>query len=127
MMQIMGEENDEGDEYENDFEDEPIDLITQRSQQMSPLNAKRIISTYRSGQNSHGGGVSPKTFGSTRSQMGTAGGLRARKQYAGTESNNPEMTARSSCSLVTVNSVLTGHQQQQSSVFNMKPLQISKK
>jgi len=28
MMQIMGEENDEGDEYENDFEDEPIDLIT---------------------------------------------------------------------------------------------------
>jgi len=26
MMQIMGEENDEGDEYENDFEDDPIDL-----------------------------------------------------------------------------------------------------
>ena len=90
---------------------------------MSPFNAKRIISTYRSGQNSHGGGVSPKTFGSNRSQMGTAGGIRARK-YVGTESNNPEMTARSSCSLVTVNSVLTGNHtgHQQQPVFNMKPL-----
>ena len=78
MVPIMGEE--EGDDYESDFENEPRSSQITPNSQNSPFVGKRRIksrSNARSNAMSNSA-FSPKVMYSTqnRSQIGTAGGQR---------------------------------------------------
>ena len=101
----MNDDSNDG-EYDDDFEDEPAGLAG--SQRVSPIGHQKYTrSGYYSQTNPNRSPTNRMTNRSQTEHTGMRAAAVNRTTNHEKESSNMQNTARSSCSLITVNSVVT--------------------